>query len=1618
MYSSSSVTSSPIFERSPREDGLDAEHDRGTASSSQTAAGSKQLSKLDKIRLYVKDESGAPGKLIRTINFKYNYSLCPFVTNNSGVFVDDGDGGDLNANQGKLTLTKVWFEHEGIVNATISPYKFEYKYPDTSDPDFSGYPAPYNINYSSDPENGIQNYGNLTEAQQNPIYSPFDIDAWGNYQENGLARYDRMQSWLSQAPSAAFDPAAWQLKVIKLPSGGEIHVQYEQDEYAYVQDEKAHALVGLLESLPGQTSSNEPSDFPAKNRYYLDVASMGLTDSDLPALRNLINTDYVQTGKKMYFRFLYKLIGTGNPDLDNCNAEYITGYVNVKQVSIETVGTQDYVMLKLGGTGSVHDKPRNVCKDLVKTQKAGNLSIDGNICDPSIAGVNNANGPEEVIKDFLGFTLSFAFPASTCTNVNMDESYLRIPMLAKTPLVGKSMAKKGGGIRVKRLMMYDKGIETGYPSLFGSEYEYETLDDFGDRISSGVATNEPQAIREENILVQFLERFEQKFGSKVISGRDKKQAEGPLGESIMPSPSIGYSKVIIKSIHSGKTNTGYTIKEFHTADGFFNADEDMTSIKTKKDYLLLPLGLVNRYVNNSWLSQGFSFKIDNMHGQPKSVATYGGDYSDVLHPDKATLATLEEFRYFEEDEAVPMWNGFDKAITYENPGKETEVVFETRMVSDINNDGNVEGDVDGGIFGVIVLPFATFFPSLTFAETELYTHVTTKIIRTPAIVKSTKIYRDGIYHLTENKLFNPLTGKPIVTRTTDAYDDLSLLNTTHEGAYTSYTIPATQEYDAVGPKSQNERKVIRSIGDLQIDKIISDGTPYLSFSCPACTTSTDAVCNAMGSISSGDLVKVGGDLYHLGPTAGSTIELLPLDVTLSSSSVLNGLTATNIEIIKSGYTNQLSLEIGSVTSYGESITKVLPLNDPSHPDNAEFVNREGFANLLNGILTGGGVIAPEEIPSGLEFVDVSSGNCPSTPEVIQSIVQTNDIGIALGTAGTTNYIANSIFQPTGTPNPGCNSINSFYVGNVPPWITTHGSPSLGTFNSLLGSHVVTLVGSAAPKGEGIRQEITSLAPGENYMLSFDYRIDPSSSVDRLSIVLSDNLDVVTDPNPPNCQSPNPVISSSAQYLIGGTPGNNNGLIYSGNFEHMDVPFTYSSSVNNQLLIFPLALNNNNSILVNITNVEINNVDNLCTDLFPVSGGGEGNFSIDPNTGQLIYFTEDNPCFPQEISCLQFCNEIYPVSTISNVVASSASTLSDDWGYDENIYFTPSGNGYNAYETGERGKWRQQSSFVFKSEIKGIDGPYTAHVDFPYTAISDQKIYNAGTYSFELYNYNVESANNPSKWLKLSTVTKVSPNGNPVEEENILGIKSAAKFGYNGTAPYLVGQNTDHQSTFFESFEKLYDDGLGNFFFEEGLRFFAADGDIVSSTAHSGGKSLRLKSQFNGFNLHEATITNQLLDEGLSVKVWVKSDLVDRTLIETNLRAEFRKGTSSGAPLISEPFTKIAQTGEWGLYEAVVSNLSSNYVIGEDYRTFIKYNFQSGTENIWIDDVRMQSLDAQMICYVYDVNTLRLLTSFDDQHFGLFYQYNAEGKLVRKLIETERGIKTVQETQYNTPLQSR
>ena len=113
--------------------------------------------------------------------------------------------------------------------------------------------------------------------------------------------------------------------------------------------------------------------------------------------------------------------------------------------------------------------------------------------------------------------------------------------------------------------------------------------------------------------------------------------------------------------------------------------------------------------------------------------------------------------------------------------------------------------------------------------------------------------------------------------------------------------------------------------------------------------------------------------------------------------------------------------------------------------------------------------------------------------------------------------------------------------------------------------------------------------------------------------------------------------------------------------------------------------------------------------------------------------------------------------------------------------------------------------------------------------------------------------------------------------------------------------------------------------------------------------------------------------------------------------------------------RIAQTGAWSLYEKRIESLESA-TIGE--RLDIRFRNATGADTVWIDDIRIEPIEAASSCHVYDAGTLRLVCTFDDQHFGVYYQYNGEGKLTRMLRETERGRRTVKEAQYHVPLVAR
>lgn len=782
-----------VFDKGTRDDGRAASSDDILSASKDSSYIESDIVNTDapqrlyQIRLYAKPTvAGGSPQLIKTVHFQYDYSNWPGVYNN------------YNANHnhaapegGKLTLKRVWFEYNGVVNAKISPYEFEYTYPDVT------YPSVYT---------GIHNEMN-SGLTQTPYYTPF-IDCWGNYQYDGENRRNHLQSWVHQNPASTFDPAVYQLKRIILPSGGEIHVQYEQNSYAYVQNRAACVMVSLNAS---------GLDMADAKKFYLNLDDLDIdagSSGEKQRLVDCIKNNYL--GKFMYYKFFYTLKGNNVEDVGSCNGDYVDGFGLVVNSGIETSGANS------GKVFVEFDKavPYKMCIDYIQKEVGGKL-MNGNCSVPSNAPKDVAGDPKNVLT--VDFATSFLKAAAAemapklffCKTLNPEYSYLRIPF----------WKKKGGGIRVKRLLMYSKGVEINTEALYGTEYIYENQ---ATGESYGVATNEPAENREENPLIDYLDKREpQSTWERRHQGRDVDQFRGPVSMNILPAPSVGYSRVIKKNIHQDKyTGTGYTVVDYNTVkdypfDRYYPAlgknGVSYTDVSRQESPKGWDIGLF-RYSVYAKMSagQGYCFIQNQMHGQLKSVTDYPGsfDLSFYQAANKPNPVSQKSYEYFEPGEQVPMYDFNTYSTYYDQPGKETDITIDRRAIEESSSQTRLTWDLtEGYIPPVLYITYPVAFPIMSKSSTAINSIVTNKVVHYPSIIKRVSVMKDGFIQNTDNIAFDPLTAQPVLTRTYDSYDGLALWDdpgSWHSGVYTQYNIPASSQYTQMGQKAWNERYVCAS----------------------------------------------------------------------------------------------------------------------------------------------------------------------------------------------------------------------------------------------------------------------------------------------------------------------------------------------------------------------------------------------------------------------------------------------------------------------------------------------------------------------------------------------------------------------------------------------------------------------------------------------------------------------------------------------------------------------------------------------------------------------------------------------------------------------------------------
>lgn len=758
--------------------------------------GTVKMKYIKSIRLYAREEVTNSDKQIfdpkdypsvsilpiKTAHFDYNYSLCKGTPNS------------FAEGKGKLTLEKVYFTYRGSSMGKYTPYVFTYERADM--------------------------------PTDNPPYNNKGFDIWGNYKENlpsaGNTASNRSPLSTTEFPfveqessdkdariKADQNTAAWNLKKIKLPSGGEINVETESDDYQFVQDKKAMQMFMLYGSGATATpvANGELYDFLGNHNKYIYVKLSNTIINGLDKqkfIEKYLSDNY---DKPIQFRFLL------NMTKENWQKEYVSGYfkigennanrIAVTNVSGSTIVSIPMKTLDLEGKFNGNRQVNPISKTgwgfgrmYLNRAVYGQGGNTNNTKFVTIAKdlVNSLKGISEL---FLG--PNKVLQQNGCARYfNPNKSWIR--------LENPNGKKLGGGSRVKTIRLSDQWKKmldnNGGTDLsdmeYGQKYEY-TLDD-NEKTSSGVAAFEPNSCS-ENPLVKPFYSDPDSYEERIAAPRENNYIEEPFGESYFPSASVTYSRIVVRNIEQkGNANiiikkhaTGsvitehYTTKDFPTKVSYTNVD--MINELVKDNVLGTLIKLANLKVNNALtLSQGYCIETNDMNGKVKC--------EKVLDEENIEISKVE-YKYNTKNDKTLDSN----LTTIDNKGnvEKRAIGLDYDVINDFNESYSSASVVgfDGNLAAFIIAIYPAFVPTIlpkaSFHTNRLRTAVTTKHIHKTGVLVE-KIATDlGSRVSTKNLAWDANTGEVLLTETQNEYGD----------NYYSFTYPAYWMYNEMGGAYEN-----------------------------------------------------------------------------------------------------------------------------------------------------------------------------------------------------------------------------------------------------------------------------------------------------------------------------------------------------------------------------------------------------------------------------------------------------------------------------------------------------------------------------------------------------------------------------------------------------------------------------------------------------------------------------------------------------------------------------------------------------------------------------------------------------------------------------------------------
>ncbi|WDF64546.1 PKD-like domain-containing protein [Flavobacterium sp. KACC 22763] len=769
----------------------------------QGGRGTDAMSCIKSIRLFSKSELSAANitletaanvenaisvKPIKTAHFEYDYSLCPNLPSSSNT--------DANLNKGKLTLKKLYFTYRSSNMGKYTPYKFDY-------------------------------------SEVNPKYNFKASDIWGNYKENienaplTPAEFPFVEQ---DNTSANKNTSAWQLQKITLPSGGELKIQTESDDYKYVQNKKAMQMFKVVGS--GITLTPNPSNISNRLLYnfyngtrkhhkyiYVNVPDVNLTANEFKQKYLSENID-----KPIYFKFLLNM--SYNKVTQSPNRDFVSGYFEIDQNNLADMTVNDHIVaiplkyLKLDGISS--DKNREVNP----IAKAGwgfgrtylNRAVYGQSDEDS--NKNFETIARDLVKSIESMAQVFKSPNGILETKNCAQEFE--PNSSWIRLENPNGKKLGGGLRVSKIELSDQwdvmnAIETNpiYNEKYGQQYSYMLEDGTS---SSGVATFEPNA-SSENPFVEPFYGNTGNYADRIAAPKELNYVEKPFGESFFPSAKVTYSRVTVSNLEKHdngnkvikKHATGKVITEFYTTKDFPTL-VDYTDLNILPDPTADPIlqTLDIKSINHLAASQGFSIETNDMDGKIKSENVFGEGQTKPI--------SKVEYKYNVDKDGKLDSN----LATIDSKGKTTiqQLGVNYDLINDFNESFSTSKTfgADGNLASFLVAIFPCFVPTIlprfAYHESVLRTSTTTKVVHKTGILIEKIAYDLGSKVSTKNLAWDAKTGQVILTKTINEFDD----------NYYNFNYPAYWGYENMGLASDN----LGLEGDLTSDGAYFDLKDYTS----------------------------------------------------------------------------------------------------------------------------------------------------------------------------------------------------------------------------------------------------------------------------------------------------------------------------------------------------------------------------------------------------------------------------------------------------------------------------------------------------------------------------------------------------------------------------------------------------------------------------------------------------------------------------------------------------------------------------------------------------------------------------------------------------------------------